>query len=359
MSSSLPQYDPKGLLDSQPVIVTVIDPATYQVQFQNETSLKKFGDITKSPCYEKIASCSAPCSFCKMPEALATNQMTANEVPLPDGGYLLVQWSKTVTAKGESHVIETITDISAQKRLEEALRTNQKMEAISRLAGGMAHEFNNLLTVINGYCELLLQEKGSDARGTALQHIARAGANAAALTKKLLAFSGRPFAHTQDVRINQRIRDLTADLGSLIGDQIELTTELHAGSDEVHMDPARLDQVLLNLVLNARDAMPNGGTITIETVNVELDEAFCRVHREIRPGRYLRISVGDTGCGMDAYTLSHLFEPFFSSKGLPSGGGLGLAVVYGIVRQAAGAITVSSQLGQGSEFQVYLPVKSS
>lgn len=153
-----PQYDPQSLLNSQPVIITVIDPATYQVQFQNQTGLKKFGDITNTPCYEKIAGCTAPCSFCKMPEALQSGEIAHNEVELPDDRFLLVHWSKTVTSSGLVHVIETITDISEKKRIERALQQVQKMEAVGRLAGGIAHDFNNLLTVINGYSQILSEE---------------------------------------------------------------------------------------------------------------------------------------------------------------------------------------------------------
>jgi nitrogen-specific signal transduction histidine kinase len=186
MPAPLPQYDPRSLLNSQPVIVTVIDPVSYTVQFQNETGRGKFGEIAHERCYQKIAQCDSPCSFCKMPEALQSDAVVSNEVPLPNEQYLLVQWAKTVTADGRTHVIVTITDVTKRKRAEAALHQAEKIEGLKRLAGGMAHDFNNLLTLINGHAELLEMSLPPNAGRDHVSAIQDAGRRAARLTKQLL-----------------------------------------------------------------------------------------------------------------------------------------------------------------------------
>ncbi|WP_447861848.1 ATP-binding protein [Nitrospira calida] len=350
-----PQYDPKSLLNSQPVIITVIDPVTYRVQFQNETGLRKFGDISGEPCHEKIANCVAPCTFCRMPETVRTGESTCNEVPLPNNQYLLVQWSKVMTVDGQTHVVETITDITERKRVEQALQQAQKMEAIGRLAGGIAHDFNNLLTIINGYSQLLSDELAHHPCRKDLDMIRQAGSRAAALTKKLLAFSRHQVLGQKPLAINCLIRDMEEILRCLIGEQIKIVTLLNPEVGEVLADPVQLEQVVLNLIINARDAMPEGGIVTIETCNVQLDDEYVRRHPGAKPGRYVAMSVRDTGCGMDAATQARLFEPFFSTKEMGKGTGLGLATVYGIVKQSGGYIEVSSEKGRGSVFKVLLP----
>ncbi|WP_447984248.1 two-component system sensor histidine kinase NtrB [Nitrospira sp. Nam74] len=359
MMSSKPagqsHYDPQSLLNSQPVIVTVIDPSTYHVEFQNQTGLGKFGDIGGQQCHTVIGGSPAPCQFCRMGETLRTGELTSNEVPLPNGQTILVHWAKTVTENGEAHVIETITDITERKRIEEQLRQAQKMEAVGRMASGIAHDFNNLLMVINGFTARLVAKHGSDPRLSHLQVIGDAGARAASLTKKLLSFSRQQPLKLAAVDLNQVIEDLHTLMAKSLGEHIQLTLALDPHLGKMSIDPVQLEQVILNLVVNARDAMPQGGELVIQTSNMELDESFVAQHPGSRPGRYVSFSIKDSGCGMDSDTQDHIFDPFFTTKGMGDGTGLGLTTVYGIVKQHRGYITVSSVIGHGAKFQLYFP----
>jgi two-component system cell cycle sensor histidine kinase/response regulator CckA len=354
-SNNLPQYDPQTLLNSQPVIVSVIDPVTYTVQFQNETGLKKFGDISNASCYEKIAACTTPCNFCRMPECLETGTVVSSEVPLPNDQYILVHWSKAVTTDGRVHVIETITDITEHKRTEHNLRQAQKMEALGRLAGGIAHDFNNLLMVIMGHAYRLAQQFSTHPCRHDLDLISQAGSRAAALTKKLLTFSRRQVLEQRELHPNTLIRDLEDILRRLIGEQIQTVVVLDPRVGHVLGDPVQLEQVVMNLALNARDAMPEGGILTIETGNVDLDEDYVRLHPGSSPGPHVSISVEDTGCGISSDNLDHIFEPFYSTKEAGKGTGLGLATVYGIVKQSRGYVEVSSKPSRGSRFTALFP----
>ncbi len=354
-STGFPRYDAQVLLNSQPVIVSVIDPQTHQVQFQNTTGLNKFGDIAGSSCYEKIAGCRSPCSFCRMPEALTADSVVSSEVPLPGNQFLLVHWSKAATTDGRVHVIETITDITEHKRTEQALHHSQKMEAVGRLAGGIAHDFNNLMMVVIGHAQRLLQQFASHPSKGELETISQAGMRAAALTKKLLTFGRRQVFEPKELNINTAIREMEDILKRLIGEHIQTIIVLHPRTGHALVDPIQLEQVIMNLVLNARDAMPDGGLLNIETDNVDLDEPYVRLHPGSSPGPYVTIMVQDTGCGMDAETMTHIFEPFFTTKDPGKGTGLGLATVYGIVKQSRGYIDLVSEPGRGSRFTVYLP----
>ena len=244
-----------------------------------------------------------------------------------------------------------------RNRLEEQFRQAQKMEAVGRLAGGVAHDFNNLLTVITGYSDLLLGGSDlKDSQRTALQEIRRSAERGGALTNQLLAFSRRQPLQTRIVHLNDLVLQIERLLRRLIGEDIELITIPAASSDVVSADPGRLEQVIMNLAVNARDAMPNGGKLTIETGIAELNEAVLARQLGVEPGRFVTISIGDTGTGMDADTQSHLFEPFFTTKSASRGTGLGLATAYGIIRQSGGAIGFSSQLGAGTTAFIYLPL---
>jgi signal transduction histidine kinase/CheY-like chemotaxis protein len=354
-ASEFPSYDARVLLNSQPVIVSVIDPDTHQVQFQNETGLKTFGDIGGFSCYEKIAGCQTPCSFCRMPEAVKTGSVISSEVPLPGDKYLLVHWSKAPTIDGRLHIIETITDITEHKRTEQALHHAQKMEAVGRLAGGIAHDFNNLMMVVIGHAHRLLQQFSSHPSKRELETISQAGLRAAALTKKLLTFGRRQVFEPKEVNINTVIREMEDILKRMIGEHIQTVIVLHPRTGHALVDPIQLEQVIMNLVLNARDAMPDGGLLNIETDNVNLDEPYVRLHPGSSLGPHVKIMVQDAGCGMDVETLSHIFEPFFTTKEPGKGTGLGLATVYGIVKQSRGYIDVTSEPGKGSRFTVFLP----
>lgn len=350
-----PRYDAQVLLNSQPVIVTVIDPSNHVVQFQNDTGLKQFGNIAGASCYDKVAGCSAPCSFCRMPEALTSNAVVSSEVPIPDDKFLLVHWSKALTTDGQTHVIETIIDITEYKRTAAALHQSQKTEAVGRLAGGIAHDFNNLMMVVIGHAQRLLQQLATHPARQELEMISQAGMRAAALTKKLLTFSRRQVFAPKELPVNQALREMEDILQRMIGEHIQMVVVLHPLTGHALVDPVQLEQVIMNLVLNARDAMPDGGLINIETDNADLDEQFVRTHPGSTVGPYVKIMVRDAGCGMSAETISHIFEPFFTTKGPDKGTGLGLATVYGIIKQSQGYIEVTSEPERGSQFTVYLP----
>jgi PAS domain S-box-containing protein len=247
-------------------------------------------------------------------------------------------------------------DTTEQRSLEEQLRQSQKMEAVGRLAGGVAHDFNNLLTVILGFGEMLLSRIGPDdpSRGD-LEEICRAGERAAALTKQLLAFSRRQILEPTILDLNSALRSMTTMLIRLIGEDIHLVTRLAPALGHVRADAGQIEQVILNLVVNARDAMPNGGKLVLETRDQDLDDSFTRTAVGLQPGRYVLLTVTDSGIGMDAATRSHLFEPFFTTKEPGKGTGLGLATVYGIVTQSGGYIDVSTEPGHGASFRIFLP----
>jgi signal transduction histidine kinase len=350
-----PQYDPQTLLNSQPVIVSVIDPATHLVQFQNQTGRQQFGDIGGATCYAKIAKESTPCRFCRMPDALTHEGVVSQEVALPNDQYLLVHWAKAPTADGRVHVIETITDITAHKRAELSLRQSQKMEALGRLAGGIAHDFNNLLMVVIGHAQRVMQQLAGHPCRHEVELISQAGSRAAALTKKLLTFSRREVVEQRELQPNQLIGEMEDILRRLIGEHIQTVIVLHPDAGHILGDPVQIEQVLLNLAINARDAMPDGGVLTIETGNVDVDQAYAEAHQGATPGPYVKIVVEDSGCGMDPETLAHIFEPFFSTKEAGKGTGLGLATVYGIVKQSRGYIDVTSRPDRGTRFTVLLP----
>ena len=247
-------------------------------------------------------------------------------------------------------------DVSDRRLLEKKLRQAQKMEAVGQLAGGIAHDFNNLLSVINGHCELLEQELPPQAATTRnCEQIKKAGERAAGLTRQLLAFSRQQVLEPTVLDLNGVVTELGKMLKRVIGEDIEFTTHLDSKLERVKADRGQIEQVILNLVVNARDAMPHGGRLTIETASVTVDETFARDHRPQEPGRYVRLAIHDTGIGMDADTQARIFEPFFTTKEVGKGTGLGLSTVYGVIRQSGGHIWVTSQLGRGSTFEIYLP----
>ena len=246
-------------------------------------------------------------------------------------------------------------DVTERRALEQQLQQSQKMEAIGRLAGGIAHDFNNLLMVISGYSEFLLDRLGPDPalRGPA-QEIAGASQRASSLTRQLLAFSRKQMLAPKVLDLNGVVTENLKMLTRVIGEDIDLVMVPAPALGAVRADAGQIDQVIMNLAVNARDAMPSGGKLTIETSNVSLDEEYARFHAPLRPGDYVMLAISDTGLGMDSETQSHIFEPFFTTKG-PKGTGLGLSTVYGIVKQSGGYIWVNSEPGKGTSFKIYLP----
>jgi CheY-like chemotaxis protein len=230
------------------------------------------------------------------------------------------------------------------------------MEAVGQLAGGLAHDFNNLLGVILGYCEILEEQSDlTQPNRKMIVEIHNAGASAKNLTQRLLAFSRRQVLQPVFLDLNESVKRMDTMLGRLIGDDVELKSVLRSDLGTIKADPSQLEQLLMNLAINARDAMPKGGKIAIETANVEIDETYARQHPSTKPGRYVMLTVSDTGSGMDLETQSHIFEPFFSTKGPGQGTGLGLSTVFGIVRQSGGTIAVYSELGSGTTFKIHFP----
>jgi PAS domain S-box-containing protein len=257
---------------------------------------------------------------------------------------------------GRPCLLSLVHDMSARKQLEEQLRQAQKMEAVGRLAGGVAHDFNNLLSVITGYCDLLLRPMAPEAQGRVQIEEMRGAAEAAtSVTRQLLAFSRRQVNEPRVLDLSGVVGKTERMLQRLLGSDIALVTRLASGAAAVHADPGQIEQVVMNLAVNARDAMPTGGRLVIETAVVELDETAVRDDPTVRPGCYVMLAVRDTGVGMDPQTQARIFEPFFTTKDVGKGTGLGLATVYGIVRQSGGLIRVESEPGQGTTFRVYLP----
>jgi CheY-like chemotaxis protein len=231
-----------------------------------------------------------------------------------------------------------------------------KLKAVGLLAGGVAHDFNNLLTVITGYSELLLQKIGNESPMHAeVEEIKRAGERATSLTQQLLAFSRRQIIEPKVVNLDSLVAEMHKMLTRLIGEDIALQASTGKSLGSVKIDPGQFQQILMNVVVNARDAMPDGGKIVIETANVDLDEGYCAVHPYVTPGRFVMLSVSDTGKGMSEEVKAHIFEPFFTTKERGSGTGLGLATTYGAVKQAGGSIEVYSEVGIGTTFKIYLP----
>jgi PAS domain S-box-containing protein len=275
-----------------------------------------------------------------------------------DGSTILVRLSGRPVRDPSGKILSfevMAENITERRALEEQLRHAQKMEAVGRLAGGVAHDFNNLLMVINGYAELLRDSLHSEDDLLQAESILSAGKKATMLTSQLLAFSRKQVMSPRVLDLNQILTESGKMLPRLIGEDVELQVRLADKLGPVKVDPGQMEQVIMNLVVNARDAMPDGGEVTIETSDVELTPESARRAGAPGPGRYVRLSVSDTGMGMDAQTQSRIFEPFFTTKEKGKGTGLGLATVYGIVQQTGGAIQVTSEPGKGTRFDVHLP----
>jgi two-component system, cell cycle sensor histidine kinase and response regulator CckA len=266
-------------------------------------------------------------------------------VPMPD------------TGAGCNAVMGVARDISDRALLQQQFVQAQKMEAIGRLAGGIAHDFNNLLTAILGYSELLLDRvRGDESLAGDVEEVKKAGERAARLTKQLLAFSRQQVLEPQIVDLNAVVAELTKLLDRVIGEDVRLEVVTYPGLLRVRVDPGQVEQLILNLAVNARDAMPQGGSLRITTASAAIDEDFARRHAGAVPGQFVAISVADNGCGMSSDVLAHVFEPFFTTKPAGKGTGLGLSTVFGVVRQSGGFVAVDSAVGVGTTFTAYLPV---
>jgi two-component system cell cycle sensor histidine kinase/response regulator CckA len=298
-----------------------------------------------------------------IPRIIREGVWSGEDVLFSRDGHEIPIWMVAIAHKAKDGTAQFISvivrDISERNRLEQQLRQLQKFEAIGRLAGGIAHDFNNVLGAIMGWAEMGAEKTLAEASlNSVFQKIRDQAQRAAGLTRQLLAYARRQILEPRNINLNETVAETTSLLHKIIGAQIEVKMVLAPDLQVTRADPTQIEQVLMNLCLNARDAMSQAGKLLIETKNTDFDEDYCRRHVYARPGRYVLLSVSDNGAGMDAATLEHIFDPFFSTKDMGKGTGLGLATVYGVVKQHDGFISVYSEPGQGTAFRVYLPVSS-
>ncbi len=357
----------RQIIDANPSLIFVkdwngrfvlVNQATAQVYGTTVESLVGKTDADFNPNVEEIAH------FLRHDrDVMSSGQpKIIAEEPVTNPTTGATRWFQTIKvplrspAEGTATLLGVATEITERKRLEEQLLQSQKMEAVGQLAGGVAHDFNNILTAIVGYTDLLAAELASNVRQLEdLEEIRKAARRAAALTRQLLAFSRKQVLEPRIIDVNSVVLNLDKMLRSLISENIELKTDLADNLGAARADPNQIEQVIMNLAINARDAMPDGGTVTIETGNVTLDDAYAAQHVSVIPGEYVMLAVSDTGCGMDEKTQSRIFEPFFTTKPAGRGTGLGLSTVYGIVKQTGGNIWLYSEPGKGTTFKIYLP----
>ncbi len=339
----------------------------FRLQDWNSAAERIFGYtkaevIGMGPPYEKIVPEISQEHVARVLTRLQGGDMAAhsvNENLTKDGRTITCEWFNTPLAVNGvfNGLVCLAQDITQRRLLEDGLVHSQKMDAVAQLAAGIAHDFNNFLTIIIGYSEMLLEALGDNAFAQNSLHEIRTAANrSAALTRQLLLFSRKHVYNPELLNLNDVLRDAEGMLRNAAGDEILLTTALDPSLGCIEADRVQLEQVLLNLVLNGRDAMPNGGRLTIETANVLLADKDAVAHPGLKPGAYIALTVTDTGSGMTEDVRSHLFEPFFTTKDQGKGTGLGLPVVHGVVAQSNGHIKVDSELGVGSSFTIYLPL---
>jgi len=357
----------RQIIDANPSLIFVkdwdgrfvlVNQATAEVYGTTVTSLVGKTDADFNPNVEEVAHFlrdDRDVMSSGRPKIIAEEPVTN-----PETGE--TRWFQTIKMplrtpeEGTATLLGVATEITERKRLEEQLLQSQKMEAVGQLAGGVAHDFNNILTAIVGYTDLLAAEVEDNERQLEdLEEIRKAARRAAALTRQLLAFSRKQVLEPRIIDVNGVVMNLDKMLRSLISENIELKTDLADDLAAARADPNQIEQVIMNLAINARDAMPDGGTVTIETRNATLDDAYAAQHVSVIPGEYVMLAVSDTGCGMDERTKSRIFEPFFTTKPAGRGTGLGLSTVYGIVKQTGGNIWLYSEPGKGTTFKIFLP----
>jgi signal transduction histidine kinase/CheY-like chemotaxis protein len=343
----------------------VIDVNDYTVKMAN--SAANFGMLTSgSKCHMLTHKSDTPCGGPEHPCTIEEIKKSGRPVMMQhihcdhenDGQRIFEVYGYPIfNDKGEiAQVIEYNIDITEKKNLEDQLRQAQKLEAIGSLASGVAHDFNNLLTTILGYGELgLMKLAADDPQREKIEAIYEAGVKASTLTRQLLAFSRKQILEMQVINLNNLLENLTKMLGRMIGENIEIRMHLDPSAGNLTADPGQIEQIVMNLAINARDAMPDGGTITIETQEFALDEEYCNIHAEVVPGTYVALYVTDNGTGMPPEVMEKIFDPFYTTKEKGTGTGLGLSTVYGIVKQHKGHIYVYSELGSGTTFKIYFP----
>jgi len=346
-------------------VVTLQDDQMRIIRANRATS-RIFGldpaDIIGRPCHELFRGSPTPCPECPLAEVIGRGKaVTAQVFHEKLKKTFLVSLSPIVDEKGNiTGFAHFARDITTQKNLEAQLRQAQKMEAIGRLASGVAHDFNNVLTIIQGFVGVADHELEPDSKAhQALQQVKEGARRGADLVRQLLVFSRKQSLERLPIDCNQAIKSLLKMIRRFIGEDITIETDLAAEPAYVLGDPANIDQIIMNLAVNARDAMPDGGTLTLATSRFVADSAYCSRHLEARPGEYICLTVSDTGIGMDPQTRERIFEPFFTTKEEGRGTGLGLAVVYGIVKEHGGWITCDSEPGKGAVFKVFLPAHDS
>ncbi len=349
------------LFDDNPLPMEIFDPETLAFLAVNKAAIELYGYSAQEFQHMTLRDTRPPEELPSLLEFLETvktaEAYSGTFVTLHKNGNLINIEARvrTIEFGGRKARLKLVTDVTEHKRLETQLRQSQKIEAVGRLAGGIAHDFNNLLTVILGYSDSILRTiDPSDRIGEKVLEIQAAGQRAANLTKQLLAFSRKQILQPQVLELNTLVSNISHMLGRLLGEDVRISLHLDAGLGQIRADPTQLEQVLVNLAVNARDAMLHGGQLVIETRNIELDHPGA-VLQGVPPGRYVLLVLSDTGCGMSEEVKARVFEPFFTTKEVGKGTGLGLSMVLGVVQQSGGTVTIYSELGVGTTFRIYLP----